>query len=62
MRVEGLTLPVIFLTARDAPEENVSRMAVDGDDYVMKPFSLAELTARIRVVLQRQASGPEGIG
>jgi DNA-binding response OmpR family regulator len=37
-------------------------MAIDGDDYVMKPFSLAELTARIRVVLQRQASGPEGIG
>jgi two-component system OmpR family response regulator len=41
---------------RDAPEENVSGLA--GDDYVMKPFSLEHLTARIRVVLRRQPGGP----
>lgn len=55
-RAEGHTVPVIFLTVRDAPEENVSGLA--GDDYVMKPFSLEHLTARIRVVLRRQPGGP----
>lgn len=58
LRAEGCTVPVIFLTARDEPEEGRRGMAADGDDYVMKPFGLADLTARIHAVLLRQTSGP----
>jgi two-component system, OmpR family, response regulator len=54
LRAEGQTVPVIFLTARDATEEKVQGLTVGGDDYVTKPFSLEELVARIRVVLRRQ--------
>lgn len=54
LRAEGESVPVIFLTARDATEEKVQGLTVGGDDYVTKPFSLEELVARIRVVLRRQ--------
>jgi two-component system OmpR family response regulator len=54
LRAEGQSVPVIFLTARDATEEKVQGLTVGGDDYVTKPFSLDELVARIRVVLRRQ--------
>jgi len=50
---DGLKVPVIFLTARDATEEKVHGLTVGGDDYVTKPFSIEELVARIRVVLRR---------
>jgi len=50
---DGLKVPVIFLTARDATEEKVRGLTVGGDDYVTKPFSIEELVARIRVVLRR---------
>ena len=61
LRAEGQSVPVIFLTARDATEEKVQGLTVGGDDYVTKPFSLEELVARIRVVLRRQngASGAD---
>jgi two-component system OmpR family response regulator len=45
--------PVIFLTARDATEDKVNGLAVGADDYMTKPFSVAELVARVRVVLRR---------
>src|ERR1700730_10894465 len=54
LRAEGQSVPVIFLTARDATEEKVQGLTIGGDDYVTKPFSLEELVARIRVVLLRQ--------
>ncbi|TMD94670.1 MAG: response regulator transcription factor, partial [Chloroflexi bacterium] len=50
---DGLKVPVIFLTARDATEDKVRGLTVGGDDYVTKPFSIEELVARIRVVLRR---------
>jgi len=50
---DGLKVPVIFLTARDATEDKVHGLTVGGDDYVTKPFSIDELVARIRVVLRR---------
>ncbi len=56
MRGEGLSAPVLFLTARDATEDKVTGLTVGGDDYVTKPFSLEEIVARIRAVLRR-ASG-----
>jgi two-component system OmpR family response regulator len=65
MRGEGATVPVLFLTARDATEDKVAGLTVGGDDYVTKPFSLEEIIARIRAVLRRaagrSAGGPGGI-
>jgi two-component system OmpR family response regulator len=45
--------PIIFLTARDAPEDKLRGLTTGGDDYVTKPFSLEELLARVRNVLRR---------
>ena len=56
LRADGDRVPVIFLTARDAPEEKVRGLTIGGDDYVTKPFSLEEVVARVRTVLRR-ASG-----
>ena len=50
---DGVKVPVIFLTARDATDEKVHGLTIGGDDYVTKPFSIEELVARIRVVLRR---------
>ncbi|HUZ43700.1 MAG TPA: response regulator transcription factor [Acidimicrobiales bacterium] len=53
MRSEGVRVPVVFLTARDATEDKVVGLTVGGDDYLTKPFSLEELVARVRAVLRR---------
>ncbi len=53
LRADGVTTPVLFLTARDATEDKVVGLTVGGDDYVTKPFSLDELVARVRAVLRR---------
>ncbi|GAA1701778.1 response regulator transcription factor [Streptomyces yatensis] len=45
--------PVLFLTARDAPEDRISGLRAGGDDYVTKPFNLEELVLRIRAILRR---------
>src|SRR3954447_10017960 len=45
--------PIVFLTARDAPEDKLRGLTTGGDDYVTKPFSLEELLARVRNVLRR---------
>jgi two-component system OmpR family response regulator len=55
MRAEGARVPVVFLTARDTTEDKIRGLTLGGDDYVTKPFSLEELTARIRAVLRRTA-------
>jgi two-component system OmpR family response regulator len=55
LRSEGLTMPVVFLTARDSTEDKISGLTLGGDDYVTKPFSLEEVIARIRAVLRRFA-------
>ena len=57
LRADGLRTPVLFLTARDATEDKVSGLTVGGDDYVTKPFSLAEVVARVRAVLRRTSPG-----
>src|SRR5437763_8423767 len=46
-------VPVLFLTARDAPADRVHGLSLGADDYVGKPFSLEELVARVRAVLRR---------
>jgi two-component system, OmpR family, response regulator len=53
LRDLGTRTPVVFLTARDATDDKVRGLTLGGDDYVTKPFSLEELTARIRAVLRR---------
>jgi two-component system OmpR family response regulator len=53
IRSEGSEVPVIFLTARDEVPDRVRGFEIGGDDYVTKPFSLAELLGRIRAVLKR---------
>jgi two-component system, OmpR family, response regulator len=55
LRSQGSTVPVVFLTARDATEDRISGLTLGGDDYVTKPFSLDEVIARIRAVLRRTA-------
>lgn len=47
------TVPVLFLTARDAVEDRVAGLHAGGDDYVTKPFSLEEVVARLRALLRR---------
>ncbi len=59
LRQEGRRVPILFLTARDATEDKVRGLTLGGDDYVTKPFSLAELLARVRAVLRRVQDGPE---
>jgi len=54
------TVPVIFLTARDAEIDRVVGLEIGGDDYVVKPFSPRELTARVKAALRRAGAGPWG--
>ncbi|HEX6686216.1 MAG TPA: response regulator transcription factor [Candidatus Limnocylindrales bacterium] len=53
LRADGDRVPVVFLTARDGTDDKIRGLTLGGDDYVTKPFSLEELTARIRAVLRR---------
>jgi two-component system OmpR family response regulator len=57
LRGDGVTVPILFLTARDAVEDKVVGLTLGGDDYVTKPFSLAEVVARVRAILRR--AGPD---
>jgi two-component system, OmpR family, response regulator len=59
MREGGARTPVVFLTARDGTDDKIRGLTLGGDDYVTKPFSLEELTARIRAVLRRTTAGDE---
>jgi DNA-binding response OmpR family regulator len=53
-------VPIIMLTARTAESDRVSGFELGADDYVTKPFSLRELTARVRAVLRRTSATPAG--
>ncbi len=57
LRAEGNEVPVIFLTARDTSSDTVTGLALGGDDYVTKPFSVEALVARVRAVLRRVRAG-----
>jgi DNA-binding response OmpR family regulator len=53
LRAAGKKTPVLILTARDAIEDRVTGLDAGADDYLVKPFALAELLARLRVLLRR---------
>lgn len=55
IRARKATLPVLILTARDSLEERVAGLDAGADDYMGKPFALAELSARLRALLRRGA-------
>ncbi len=52
-RPETTTLPIIFCTARDAEDDKIRGLDIGADDYIAKPFSVAEVMARVRSVLRR---------
>jgi two-component system response regulator QseB len=55
LRDSGATVPVLILTARDATEDRIAGLDAGADDYLIKPFDLAELKARLRALLRRSA-------
>jgi two-component system OmpR family response regulator len=55
LRTDGVWAPVLMLTARDAIADRVEGLDVGADDYLVKPFSLAELAARLRALVRRGA-------
>lgn len=58
LRADGYQFPVLFLTAKDAVDDRVTGLTIGGDDYIVKPFSLSEVVARIRAVLKRTGNLP----
>jgi two-component system, OmpR family, response regulator QseB len=61
MRQRGDTRPVLIVTARDAVADRVAGLDAGADDYVVKPFELSELAARIRALLRRSAGRADPI-
>jgi two-component system copper resistance phosphate regulon response regulator CusR len=59
LRQRGLHMSVLFLTARDQVEDRVKGLELGADDYLVKPFSFAELLARVRTILRRGKGGSE---
>ena len=53
LRAQGFKTAILFLTAKDAVENKVEALRAGGDDYVTKPFSLAEVVARVQAILRR---------
>jgi DNA-binding response OmpR family regulator len=57
IRAEGITTPILFLTAQDSLSDKVTGFEVGGDDYLVKPFQFIELMARIKALRRRSAAG-----
>lgn len=58
LRQEGLRMPVLMLTARDAVGDKVTGLDLGADDYLSKPFAFEEFLARVRALLRRGGGGP----
>src|SRR5438270_9577017 len=60
MRQAGDRTPILMLTARDAIDDRVEGLDAGADDYLVKPFALRELQARLRALLRRTGEGDTG--
>jgi two-component system OmpR family response regulator len=58
LRAQGIDAPVLFLTARDALTDRLSGFSAGGDDYVIKPFDIEEVVARLQALLRRSRADP----
>jgi DNA-binding response OmpR family regulator len=61
LRARSVTAPVLMLTARDAVEDRVRGLDSGADDYLVKPFALSELLARLRALLRRESLNKRGV-
>lgn len=62
LRDAGKAVPVIIVSAKGQDRDKVAGLEIGADDYITKPFGLAELSARIRAVLRRTQGGTPGLG
>jgi two-component system, OmpR family, response regulator MprA len=62
LRDAGNRVPVLMLTARDAIEDRIDGLDAGADDYMVKPFDVGELQARLRALLRRARAGPQPTG
>ena len=61
LRARGSALPVLLLTARDAVADRVDGLDAGADDYLIKPFAMDELLARLRVLTRKKGSGSTNV-
>ena len=61
IRAKGIDVPVLFLTARDSIEDRVTGLDIGADDYLVKPFSFDELSARLRVMTRKKYGKKAGV-
>ncbi|PYE54546.1 response regulator transcription factor [Deinococcus yavapaiensis] len=59
LRADGVHAPVLFLTARDAVEDRIAGLDAGGDDYLVKPFHVGEVQARLRALVRRARAVPD---
>jgi len=59
LRIKEIHTPVLFLTAKDSVQDRVNGLDAGGDDYLVKPFAVEELLARVRALLRRNRTGGE---
>jgi DNA-binding response OmpR family regulator len=60
LRADGIDVPVCILSARDDVTDRVAGLQAGADDYLVKPFAIAELTARLHALLRRRGNGATG--
>jgi two-component system OmpR family response regulator len=62
LRADGVDVPILFVTARDTLDDKLAGLTIGGDDYVTKPFALAEVIARVKTILRRTGVDPNDDG
>jgi two-component system OmpR family response regulator len=58
LRADGVDVPILFVTAKDTLQDKLVGLTIGGDDYVTKPFALAEVIARVQTILRRVGVNP----